>query len=153
MKRIIKNLIEVRRAGSTAQRQAGCLTLLLFALAVATPLVARAQVVGFGGGVTITGTTNTGAIDTNVFAARIRNNTFTITAPGATTVTGFVGNVYLTLNPNSITNALLVGTWSGTNFTSTNVAVASFYSNAPVYTVFQAQTGTNSPSVQEIYGP
>jgi len=140
MKRIIK------KAAMTAT--------VIIGLAGTLALPVGAQVVGFGGGVTITGTTNTTAMDTNTLAAYIRKTQLQVTSPGANVETGFVGNVYLTLNPNSITNALLVGSWSGSGFTgTTNVTLSAYYTNTPVYTVLQAQNGTNQPQVLLLYGP
>jgi hypothetical protein len=113
----------------------------------------QAQVVGFGSTQTLTGTTNSPAVDTNSASIPVRKIMLNLSGNSGTVVTGFVGQVWLTQTPANPTNGQLVGTFTATNFTSTNVTFTAYYTNAPVYTVLQAVTGTNNVGAQEIYGP
>jgi hypothetical protein len=111
----------------------------------------HAQVVGFGSGQTLTGTTNSLAVGTNSPQQYVRQISGVFTS--ANTVTGFTGNVYFSMNPTSVVNAQLVGTFTATNFTSTNFSFAGYYTNPPVYVILQGNMGTNVLQASEIYGP
>ena len=128
---------------------------ILFAAVVACALLAscavHAQVVGFGQGSVITGTTNTPAVDTNQPSVMVKK--ITVVLSSANTVTGLTGNVWLTYTPTQPTNGTLAGTFTATNFTSTNFTFTGYYTNPILYTVLQAQCGTNVITATEIYGP
>ena len=114
---------------------------------------ARAQVVGFGSGQALTGTTNTAAVDTNLQSVLVKKITLVVSSANSTTITGLTGNVWLTYTPSQPTNGVNVGTFTATNFTSTNLTFTGYYTNPPLYTVLQAQCGTNQILATELYGP
>lgn len=116
-------------------------------------LSARSQILVFGSGQTLTGTTNSSAVDTNTVVFPLRPDTFNIAMPGALVCTGAVANMYLSTSTTSVSNALLVGSWQGSGFNSTNVSTSRVTTNAPVYLLLQVQLGTNAPLVYNIYGP
>jgi len=125
-------------------------TLAAFALLAS---IAGAQVVAFGQGVTITGTTNVPAVGTNAPTVVVKQIALTIASANSTTITGFTGNVWLTTNPTNVPtlgNSLLVGSVTYTN--ATNATFTGYSTNVPVYVVLQAVCGTNSVNLSEIYG-
>jgi hypothetical protein len=130
---------------------------ILFAVIALSVLLAvsaaRAQVVGFGSGQALTGTTNTSAVDTNSQSVLVKKITLSVSSANSTIITGLTGNVWFTYTPNQPTNGVNVGTFTATNFTSTNMTFTGYYTNPPLYTVLQAQCGTNQILATELYGP
>ncbi|MGA2750720.1 MAG: hypothetical protein ABSG59_18265 [Verrucomicrobiota bacterium] len=126
---------------------------LLTTILLCTPHSAPAQVVGFGSPITITGTTNSPAVDTNAPSIPVRKINATLTSANSGSVTGAVANVWLSPSPTNLANAFLLGTASFGPFTNANISSSLFYTNPTLYTVLQLQTGTNPISVQEVYGP
>ena len=130
---------------------------ILFAAVAACALLAacaaNAQVVGFGSGQALTGTTNTAAVDTNAQSVLVKKISLIVSSANSTVITGLTGNVWLTYTPTQPTNGVNVGTFTATNFTSTNMTFTGYYTNPPLYTVLQAQCGTNQIIATEIYGP
>ena len=100
----------------------------------------------------VLGNSNSPAMDTNSFIVRIKQLSATLS--GMTNSLGVTtNNVFLSTSATSVSGALLVGqfTTSGSNNLSTNFLAYS--TNTPLYTILQAQTGTNTVLYLFNYGP
>lgn len=129
------------------------LSMILVSAAVwAVTLAARAQLVGFGGPITVLGTTNSAPVSTNQVGLTVKGLQFALS--GMTNNLGvFQGNILLSNNRTNATNALTIGTFSYTGSNSFTTNFVSYYTNPPLYIILQAVTSTNTVQVQAIYGP
>jgi hypothetical protein len=128
---------------------------ILAAFAVAFFITtASAQVVGFGSPQALTGTNTTSAVATPIIQQRVAPITLVLTNEQAAVCTGFVGTVFLSTSPTSVTNAAILGTYATNGWTG-NITnnFGSYYTNTTLYIILQANVGSNNIGATEIYGP
>ncbi|MDE2098234.1 MAG: hypothetical protein KGL39_13345 [Patescibacteria group bacterium] len=129
------------------------LLLLLSILGCLCQSFVNAQVVGYGAPLTFTGTSNTAVLDTPAPSILVKQIQLNLTGSNLMVITGFTGNVFLTPNPNSLSNAFLLGSITVTNTTNYSATFRAYYTNAPYYVIMQGDAGTNTVQASLVYGP
>lgn len=126
--------------------------LILFALFAFSAVKAEAQLLGFGSGQPVIGSTNSAAVDTNTSSINVKHIGFNLS--GMTNAsTSFTGTVYLSTSPTSIANALALGQMINNGSNNASFSFQSTNQTVPLYILLGGGSGTNTTFVQAIYGP